>query len=122
MFVVLIFSYLFLSIVLADEKSYDRRYDYFEVDYFVNNPRLLKKYLDCFLDQGPCTPIGRVFKKVLPEVIRTACEKCTPLQKKFTKKAFDAFKMSLPESHAELKMKYDPRNMYYDAFETAIAI
>ncbi|KOB51838.1 Chemosensory protein 15 [Operophtera brumata] len=91
MFVVLIFSYLLLSIVLADEKSYDRRYDYFEVDYFVNNHR-------------------------------TACEKCTPLQKKFTKKAFDAFKTSLPESHAELKRKYDPRNMYYDTFETAIAI
>lgn len=59
--------------------------------------------------------------ETLPEVIRTACAKCTPLQKKFTKRAFDAFKTMLPVSHDALKKKYDPRNKYYDAFEQAIA-
>lgn len=59
--------------------------------------------------------------EVLPEVIMTACAKCTPLQKKFTKKAFDAFKTSLPDRHAALKQKYDPRNKYYNAFEKAVA-
>nr|UNG39404.1 chemosensory protein 10 [Apocheima cinerarius] len=121
MTVSLVITLLLLPIVVAQDKYYDRRYDYFEIDYFVNNPRLLKKYLDCFLDQGPCTPIGRVFKQVLPEVISTACKKCTPLQKRFTKKAFNAFKTTLPEMHQELKKKYDPQNKYYDAFEKAIA-
>lgn len=42
--------------------TYDRKYDYFDIDTLVQNPRLLQKYMDCFLDKGPCTPIGRVFK------------------------------------------------------------
>lgn len=48
--------------VLAEEVYYDAKYDFYDVDYFVQNPRLLNKYLDCFLDKGPCTPIGKVFK------------------------------------------------------------
>lgn len=53
---------LVVSYVFAQDKFYDRRYDYYDLDYFIENPRLLKKYLDCFLDRGPCAPVGRVFK------------------------------------------------------------
>nr|ALS03832.1 chemosensory protein 7 [Ectropis obliqua] len=117
MSVISVVSFVLIMTVVAQEKYYDRRYDYFNIDYFVNNPRLLKKYLNCFLDQGPCTPIGRVFKQVLPEVITTACKKCTPLQKRFTYKAFNAFKTMLPDLHQDLREKYDPQNKYYDEFE-----
>lgn len=53
---------LIISCVLTEDNFYDRRYDYYDIDQFVENPRLLKKYLDCFLEKGPCTPVGRVFK------------------------------------------------------------
>lgn len=61
---ILLFVILVISSVLCQD-YYDRRYDYFDVETLVQNPRLLKKYMDCFLDQGPCTPVGRVFKRKL---------------------------------------------------------
>lgn len=54
--------FLLTCYTFADEIYYDRRYDYYDIDYFVENPRLLNKYLDCFLDRSPCTPVGKVFK------------------------------------------------------------
>lgn len=112
---------LIISCVLTQEKFYDRRYDYYDIDQFVENPRLLKKYLDCFLDRGPCTPVGRVFRAVLPEIVRTACSKCSPSQKRFARRTFEAFQRYSPESHSELKKKLDPQNKYFTAFETVLS-
>ncbi|KAG6454413.1 hypothetical protein O3G_MSEX008691 [Manduca sexta] len=115
---------LFLSLCFVSvfsQKYYDSRYDYYDGDNLIQNTRLLKKYLDCFLTKGPCTPIGRLFKQIIPEVIVTACGKCTPNQKRFARKTFNAFKRNFPESHAELRQKFDPENKYYDAFEKVIA-
>ncbi|CAG9795806.1 unnamed protein product [Diatraea saccharalis] len=120
---VILFCCVLLTIptIATQEKQYDRKYDLFDIETLVQNPRLLRKYMDCFLDQGPCTPIGRVFKLALPEIIITRCGKCTPAQKSFARRTFDAFKRELPEQHAELKKLLDPNNKYYDSFEKAVA-
>ncbi|KAH9642515.1 hypothetical protein HF086_008925 [Spodoptera exigua] len=117
----IILIFLFVSIVFSQEKFYDRRYDYYEIDTLIQNPRLLKKYLDCFLGKGPCTPIGRVFRQILPEAVQTACKKCTPSQRRLARKTFNAFKGYFPETHEELRKKLDPKNKYYEAFEKAIS-
>nr|UXY92026.1 chemosensory protein [Spodoptera frugiperda] len=117
----LIFMCLFIATVVSQEKFYDRRYDYYEIDTLIQNPRLLKKYLDCFLWRGPCTPIGRVFRQILPEAVQTACKKCTQSQRRLARKTFDAFKGYFPEIHEELRKRLDPKNKYYEAFEKAIS-
>lgn len=67
---VVLFYFCFVLVVGGTEKDYyDRRYDYYDIDHLIQNPRLLKKYLDCFLDKGPCTPIGRLFKRKLNHFI-----------------------------------------------------
>ncbi|XP_063626807.1 ejaculatory bulb-specific protein 3-like [Cydia splendana] len=116
-----VFLFCFLVCSVVSDDYYNRRYDYFDVDTLVENPRLLQKYMECFLDKGPCTPVGRVFKRVLPELVATGCAKCTPSQRRFAKRTFAAFKRDLPESHAELKKKIDPTNQNYDNFERKIA-
>ncbi|CAH2089586.1 unnamed protein product [Euphydryas editha] len=116
------FLFLLICYTFANEIYYDRRYDYYDVDYFVQNPRLLKKYLNCFLDQGPCTPVGKVFKSVLPEIVKTACSKCSPSQKRFAGRSFEAFRRYLPEKYEELKQKLDPKNSYYATFESVVSI
>ncbi|KAJ0174095.1 hypothetical protein K1T71_010241 [Dendrolimus kikuchii] len=119
--VILLYFCLVLVVAETDKDYYDRRYDYYDIDHLIQNPRLLKKYLDCFLDKGPCTPIGRLFKQVLPEVVTTACGKCTTSQKRLSRKTFNAFKRYFPETFAELKKKLDPQDKYYTAFEKAIS-
>ncbi|XP_075981780.1 ejaculatory bulb-specific protein 3-like isoform X1 [Anticarsia gemmatalis] len=111
----------FIAAVIAQEKYYDRRYDYYDIDNLIQNRRLLKKYLDCFLAKGPCTPIGRVFRQLLPEVVATACKRCSPSQRRLARKAFFAFRRFFPESYEELMAKLDPKNKYYEAFEKAIS-
>ncbi|KAL4715042.1 hypothetical protein ACJJTC_003193 [Scirpophaga incertulas] len=108
-------------VVICQEQYYDRKYDLFDIDTLVQNPRLLEKYMDCFLDKGPCTPIGRVFKVALPEVIITGCGKCTPAQRSFARRTFAAFRKQLPVQHALLKKHLDPQSKYFDKFERAIA-
>ncbi|CAK1552535.1 unnamed protein product [Leptosia nina] len=92
------------------EEFYDGRYDYYDTDYLVQNPRLLKKYMNCFLNRGPCTPIGREFKLVLPEIVRTECSRCTTSQKRLAQRTFEAFKIYLHDDYIILKHKLDPDN------------
>ncbi|XP_073953866.1 ejaculatory bulb-specific protein 3-like [Choristoneura fumiferana] len=117
---IILFIILLVSSVLCQD-YYDRRYDYFDVETLAQNPRLLKKYMECFLDRGPCTPVGRVFKRVLPEIIVTGCAKCSPSQRRFARRTFEAFKQYLPDGHTELKTRLDPSHKYYDNFEKKIA-
>lgn len=56
----------------------------------------------------------------MPEVITTACAKCTPTQKRFARKTFNAFRRYFPETLMELRRKFDPESKYYDAFEKVI--
>ncbi|KAI5643014.1 insect pheromone-binding family, a10/OS-D domain-containing protein [Phthorimaea operculella] len=112
----------YLLVLAVAQEYYDRRYDYFDVDSLIQNRRLLRKYLQCFLDRGPCPPIGRVFKNLLPEVVRTSCAKCSPRQKVFTRKVVNAFYAYHPSEFAELKKKLDPENKYFDNFEKALPV
>lgn len=47
--------------VFAAEK-YNSKYDNFDVDTLIGNERLLKSYINCFLDKGRCTAEGTDFK------------------------------------------------------------
>ncbi|XP_052743901.1 allergen Tha p 1-like [Bicyclus anynana] len=159
------FLLLFIVFVIADEVYYDNRYNYFDIDHFVHNTRLLRKYIDCFLSKGPCTPIGKAFKAhvlrmaptlsttqkigvalalfvvlppkkrkrrywvkkwlqkriIIPEVIRTACVKCSPSQKRLARRTFEAFRKHVPDGYAELRQRLDPQNKYYARFELAVS-
>lgn len=57
-FVVL--SCLVLSALAADK--YNSKYDNFDVETLISNDRLLKSYVNCFLDKGKCTAEGSDFK------------------------------------------------------------
>ncbi|KPJ09665.1 Putative odorant-binding protein A10 [Papilio machaon] len=118
--IVLVFL-VFPLFISAEDKYYDRRYDYYDLDNLFQNPRLLRKYMNCFLDKGPCTPVGRVFKQLLPEVVMSACAKCSPSQRRLARNTFEAFDKYLADSRDELKRKLDPQNVYFEKFLKAIS-
>nr|CAJ2313441.1 Ejaculatory bulb-specific protein 3 [Metisa plana] len=62
--------------------GYDEIYDKIDVDKILADEALFDAYIDCMLDKGPCTAEhSPEFRKLLPEVVATACAKCTPIQK-----------------------------------------
>nr|AII01034.1 chemosensory protein [Dendrolimus kikuchii] len=99
------------------EEYYSTQYDDFDVDELVNNVRLLKNYGKCFLNQGPCTPEGNDFKKVIPDAVKTKCVKCSPKQKVLIRKVVRGFQEELPEIWSELVQQEDPKGLYKTEFE-----
>lgn len=49
----------------ATENKYTTKYDNVDIDEILKNDRLLKRYVDCLLDEAPCTPDGAELKSKL---------------------------------------------------------
>lgn len=58
-------SFFILACVIVTAYAadhYNSKYDNFDVETLISNDRLLKSYVNCFLDKGRCTPEGADFK------------------------------------------------------------
>nr|XP_050854250.1 ejaculatory bulb-specific protein 3-like [Vespula vulgaris] len=117
------FTYIFFFIIgmfwLIEgytEEPYSNIYDQVDVDAIFNSERFLNQYINCLLDDGPCTADGRSLKQVLPEILATQCARCNEYQKKIAKKIWQ-LKEKKPKVWDQFKKKYDPENIYIDKFE-----
>lgn len=108
-----------VAAVFAADK-YNSKYDNFDVDTLITNDRLLKAYINCFLDKGRCTPEGSDFKKTLPEAVETVCAKCTEKQKLNIRKVIKAIQQKHPKQWEELVKKNDPSGKHRADFDKFI--
>ncbi|CAH0713313.1 unnamed protein product, partial [Brenthis ino] len=113
-----VISCLVLSAFAAEK--YNSKYDSFDVDTLISNDRLLKSYINCFLDKGRCTAEGTDFKKTLPEAVETVCGKCTEKQKVNIKKVIKAIQQKFPKQWEELVAKNDPTGKHRANFDKFI--
>ncbi|CAG9563975.1 unnamed protein product [Danaus chrysippus] len=97
--------------------SYDEKYDSVDVDAILADDGQFTSYLDCFLDKAPCTTeYSKEFREKLPEVIKTACEKCSDTQKVKVRKFVKAIFEKKPELAQEFRTKFDPSGEHEPAF------
>lgn len=75
-----IVAFVLVALSSCDE-TYDVKYDSVDVDEILKSERLLTNYINCLMDEGPCTEDGRDLKEILPDAITTDCSKCTEKQK-----------------------------------------
>lgn len=54
--------------------------------------------------------------EIFPEVMATACAKCTPIQKQHVRKTVKAISEKKPAEFKEFRVKYDPKGEYEAAF------
>ncbi|XP_039759100.1 allergen Tha p 1-like [Pararge aegeria] len=113
---IVVFATLVAAAMAIPADTYNPTYDHFNAKELAENDRLLKNYLLCFLDRGPCTREGTDFKKVIPEALRTVCAKCTPKQRELVRIVVRAFQEKLPELWEELVKKEDPTGQYKESF------
>ncbi|CAG4947300.1 unnamed protein product [Colias eurytheme] len=114
---ILVLAALVAVVVSLPADTYNPEYDNFNAQELVGNIRLLKNYGKCFLDDGPCTPEGNDFKKVIPEALRTSCAKCTPKQRELVRTVVRGFQTKLPDMWQQLVNKEDPKGQYTQAFK-----
>ncbi|XP_066603691.1 ejaculatory bulb-specific protein 3-like [Prorops nasuta] len=96
---------------------YSDIYDKIDVDSILSSDRLLKQYINCLLDEGPCTADGRSLRRIAPEALATRCEKCTEKQKAITKKVLVFLMKEKPDVWQLFLKKYDPDGVYTEDFE-----
>ncbi|XP_018562997.1 ejaculatory bulb-specific protein 3-like [Anoplophora glabripennis] len=98
------------------EEKYITRYDNFDVAGVLASKRLVRVYLNCLLETGPCTPEGRELKKYVPDAIATECIKCSPIQRKQAGIVLSHILLNYRDDFNKLSQKYDPegkaRKMY----------
>lgn len=107
-----------VSLVYAD--FYNLRYDDFDIQPLLENDRVLMGYAKCFLDQGPCTPEAKDFKKVIPEAVETTCRKCTTKQKSLIRTVIKRVIDNHPDIWDQLIEKYDKDKIYRKNFDNFI--
>nr|QGN03658.1 putative chemosensory protein 8 [Conopomorpha sinensis] len=98
-------------------ETYDPKYDNFPTEELLENMPLLKSYIACLLDNGPCTTAAADFKRVLPEALSTDCVKCTPKMKQRMRVVIMDVRSRLPDEWELLVKKYNPDGEHKNAFE-----
>lgn len=53
---------ILIAVVSCDEDKYTTKYDNIDLDSILQNDRLVKNYVDCFLERGKCTKEGSILK------------------------------------------------------------
>ncbi|KAJ2948463.1 hypothetical protein O0L34_g7712 [Tuta absoluta] len=101
----LIYLY-FLRGIEGKEEKYTTKYDGINLEEILANERLLTGYVNCLLDQGPCTPDGNELKRNLPDAIDNDCTKCTERQKAGADQVMGYIIDHRPADWAKLEQKY----------------
>nr|QGN03661.1 putative chemosensory protein 12 [Conopomorpha sinensis]WGJ79144.1 chemosensory protein 5 [Conopomorpha sinensis] len=103
--------------LVAAVTCYDAAYENVDVDKIIADDALLTRYMNCMLDKGPCDlELSAEFKKILPEIVQTACEKCTPKQKNIIRKLVSTTQEKKPEEFLAFHEKLDPKGEYQEKF------
>ncbi|CAB3231664.1 unnamed protein product [Arctia plantaginis] len=97
--------------------GYDEIYDKLDVDKILADDALFTSYINCLLDKGECSVEHSAdFRKLIPEVIATACAKCTDIQKTNVRKTVKALTEKRPTEFDQFRAKFDPKSEYEKAF------
>nr|AMA98182.1 chemosensory protein [Blattella germanica] len=114
---------LVVAVTLAEcarirrDDKYTTRYDNINIDEILSNDRVLKNYIKCLLDQGPCTAEGSELKKTIPDALTTGCSKCNEKQKEAAKKVIKHLTEKKAEDWKKLEAKYDPEGIYESKYK-----
>ncbi|XP_050315897.1 ejaculatory bulb-specific protein 3-like isoform X2 [Anthonomus grandis grandis] len=97
---------------IAEKNTYTTKYDNIDINDVIHNERLLKNYVFCLLEKGPCTPDGLELKKNMPDAIETDCSKCSEKQRQGSEIMMRFLIDNKPEYWNPLQDKYDPTGTY----------
>ncbi|CAH1104139.1 unnamed protein product [Psylliodes chrysocephalus] len=97
--------------------KYTTKYDNIDLDNIIKSDRLLRSYVDCLLNRKTCTKEGEALKEILPDALKTKCEKCSEKQKSGAKKLIRFMLKERRNMWDELEAVYDPEGIYRKTYE-----
>ncbi|XP_047118415.1 uncharacterized protein LOC124798926 [Schistocerca piceifrons] len=103
-----------LAFVAAAEEKYAATFDSLDLKEVLSDETRVQDAMRCLLEEGDaaCRPAAKALKKVLPEIVRTDCAKCTETQLKKIGGFFGEISHRHPDLMKKLLDKYDPSGEY----------
>nr|QFR36131.1 chemosensory protein 4 [Conogethes pinicolalis] len=105
-------AYLTTQANAEETSTYSTKYDGVNLDEVLGNDRLLNNYVNCLLDNGPCTPDGKELKKNLPDAIQNDCKKCSDRQREGADQVMEYIIDHREEDWKKLELKYNSDGSY----------
>ncbi|XP_071559871.1 ejaculatory bulb-specific protein 3-like [Temnothorax nylanderi] len=102
-YVVLIIAMNVLMCVLAEEETYPKKYEEFDVQDMLRNSR--EQHLNCYLQIGPCTEEQRLMSEMFGEALQTDCKKCADGHRSILVQVRDWYLENLPEVWQQILVK-----------------
>lgn len=99
-----------------DGEKYTGRFDSINIQQILSTDRLFRNYFNCLMDKGKCTPEGKELKRLLPDALKTNCEKCTEKQREGVDHVLKHMINKRKEEWKQLQLKYDPDNIYVSQY------
>ncbi|XP_047521352.1 ejaculatory bulb-specific protein 3-like isoform X2 [Pieris napi] len=103
---------LIFAICSCENTTYTTKYDDVNLDDVLASDRLLTGYINCLLDNGPCTPDAKELRKNLPDAIQNDCKKCSDRQREGADKVMQFIIDNRPEDWQTLEEKFNPDGSY----------
>ncbi|CAH0764478.1 unnamed protein product [Diatraea saccharalis] len=94
---------IYLHGVTSEELAYSTKYDGVDLNEVLSNDRLTTGYINCLLDNGPCSPEAKELKKNLPDAIQNDCMKCSSRQREGADQVLDFIIDHRPEDWEKLE-------------------
>lgn len=112
-----VFAVVVAIAVARPDDKYTTKYDGVDIDEILKSDRLFNNYFKCLMDKGKCTPDGSELKRVLPDALKTNCNKCSEKQQKGTEKVIKFLIDNKKDQWETLQAKYDPEHIYATQFQ-----
>ncbi|KAF5301379.1 hypothetical protein FQA39_LY10777 [Lamprigera yunnana] len=91
---------------------YTDEFDNIDEDAILASERLVNNYISCAKTGKKCTPDGKKFRELIPDALKTRCEKCTEVQKTKSKKILNWVIANKPDDFLEIEEIFDPDHKY----------
>ncbi|KAF5301381.1 hypothetical protein FQA39_LY10779 [Lamprigera yunnana] len=114
--IVVFFLCATLATIASGEEMYSDQYDSVDIDEILNSDRLLSNYFNCLKTGQKCTPDGQKLREILPDALRTKCQKCSEAQNKLSKKVISFLVNNKKEMFLELEIIFDPEHKYRESY------
>ncbi|KAG5883697.1 hypothetical protein JTB14_007416 [Gonioctena quinquepunctata] len=108
-------------VAIAADDKYTSKYDNVDIDQVLKSERLLKNYMECLMERGPCTADAKELRDNLPGALKLDCSKCTDKQKEISKKVIRFLAKNKRAMFDELTKKYDPDGTYVKKYKDELA-
>nr|QHR83078.1 chemosensory binding protein 2 [Ceracris nigricornis] len=107
---VLFLSFLAVLAAASAQEGYHTAYDDVDVELIIQNDTLVQTIMKCLVSATDdlCDPGNKHVKELLPEMLATACGKCTDKQKHSMTKFFGQLSRKHPDLFKQFQEKFDP--------------